>query len=110
MTARHLAGLQDRHQVLVLDLGRHACLALEASAVQVALGQRLSEDLEGDRVAVELVLGPVHDAHRPLTEHLLQDVGPDAGARTERFVAHACKEYHARARSSRAPGRAGPAA
>lgn len=78
-----LAGVDDRHEVPMLDLARSAGLVNEPLAEDVVVVELGTKDLEGDLPAVALAHGAEDDAHAALSEGLLDPVGTEAVAGPE---------------------------
>ena len=69
-----LAGIEDRHHVRVIELGRPPRLALKAVAVGLIVAEHRSEQLQRDAAAEAHVLGQVHDAHTAAPEERLDAI------------------------------------
>ena len=103
-----LAGVEDRHDVGVVELGCPARLALEAVAVRLVVAEHRGEQLQRDPAAEAHVLGQVDHAHAAAAKQRLHAVTrylrPDARvvARAHGFLScRASVGYGARHRSRR---------
>ncbi len=69
-----LAGLEDRHDVRVVDRRGHLGLVGEALAEGVVAGEFGGEQLEGDRALQAQVAGPVDDGHATAPDLALDEI------------------------------------